>query len=75
MSSYGERDIMHERGRFFVIRVPRTTGRFEVLRNEATGAVHRATFHYSTDPQRALAEAIDNCNRRASGNHWAGAKA
>jgi hypothetical protein len=43
--------------------------------NFAAFIVHRATFHFSSDPARALAEAIDNCNRRASGEHWAGAKA
>jgi hypothetical protein len=75
MSDYRASDIMHERGRFFVIRVPRQTGWYEVLRNDGTHSVHRATFHFSSDPARALAEAIDNCNRRASGEHWAGAKA
>lgn len=75
MSSYALKDVVHENGRFWVLRDRNLKGCFRVMRNEATYAVERAVFHYSTDPGRALNEAIENCDRRASGDHWAGAKA
>ncbi len=67
---YRESDIMHENGRFWVLRVPGKVGQYEVLRNDATHAVHRATYHISRNPKRALAAAINDCDRRANGTHW-----
>lgn len=74
-ASYREGDIMHENGRFWVLRVPGKKGCYQVLRTEVTHSIVRGTFHFSNRPDYALARAIEDCDKRASGQHWAGDKA
>ena len=74
--AYKESDIMHESGDFFVLRQPNAYGRkaangkarhdFNVYRNEGTHSVRCGVFTLP-DEARALAMAIAECERRASG--------
>lgn len=56
-----EDQIIHERGRHFVIEV--RPGYFRVLRNTLTHSVVCATYHNVTNGR---ARAIEDCNRRAA---------
>src|SRR4051794_20004564 len=66
LMTYRESDIVHESGRFFVLR-DRKPGLFRVLRIEATASVERGTFHFPNRPDYARQRAVDDCNRRAAG--------
>lgn len=64
--TYKERDIVHERERFWVLRVPGKTGCFEVLEKRATHSVVCGTFHFSSNPDKAREMAIAHCDRKGT---------